>query len=167
MPSVAVVDPLTIVLARISWLGVRALSRFSEWLPIIAVVATVLGIVRLSFIIVFAYRHKRAEEMRRSLDWQACSVSVLVPAYNEEAVISKTILSLLRSRRMDFDIIVIDDGSSDATAAIARSTFQGNERVKVFKRVNGGKSAALNFGLTQTSADVMVAIDADTVLIEN
>jgi peptidoglycan-N-acetylglucosamine deacetylase len=50
---------------------------------------------------------------------------------------------------------------------VVRSTFASNNRVKVFTKANGGKAAALNFGLAQTQAEVVVAIDADTVLVED
>jgi peptidoglycan-N-acetylglucosamine deacetylase len=164
MPTVDGVDPLSVALTRFAWAGVRSFSWVWEWLPAVAVLSTILGIVRLGFIIVFAYRHKRMEEARRGLSWSAPSVSVLVPAYNEEKVICKTIASLLRSRCPNLDILVIDDGSSDATAAVVRSTFFNDARVRVLTKANGGKSAALNFGLVQTNAEIVVAIDADTIL---
>jgi glycosyltransferase involved in cell wall biosynthesis len=92
-------------------------------------------------------------------------VAVLVPAYNEEAVICKTVDTLLAST-LEADIIVIDDGSSDRTSDVVRETYPGVERVKVHKKENGGKSAALNFGITQTEGyEVIVAIDGDTMLM--
>ncbi|HAS85896.1 MAG TPA: polysaccharide deacetylase [Candidatus Competibacteraceae bacterium] len=88
----------------------------------------------------------------------------MVPAYNEEKVIAQTIASLLASDHpQQFEIIVVDDGSSDATYRIARESFAHDARVKVFTKPNGGKPAALNFGLAQTRAEIIVALDADTV----
>jgi len=71
---------------------------------------------------------------------------------------------VLATSQNDFEVIVIDDGSRDSTAEIVRRTFADDPRVKVFVKPNGGKATAANFGLRQTSADVVVCIDADTVL---
>ncbi len=88
----------------------------------------------------------------------------MVPAYNEAKVIVQTIASLRACDHPDrFEIIVVDDGSSDTTYRLARDTFADDPRVKVFTKPNGGKPAALNFGLAQTRAEVVVALDADTV----
>ncbi len=92
------------------------------------------------------------------------AVAVVVPAYNEEKVIVQTIVSLLACDQPDrFEIIVVDDGSKDATYGLARDTFAGEPRVRVYTQPNGGKPAALNFGLAQTQAEIVVALDADTV----
>lgn len=93
------------------------------------------------------------------------TLAVLIPAYNEEAVITKSITAMLLSPLRKFEIIVIDDGSSDDTAGVVRREFASTSRVKVFKKPNGGKAAALNFGLTKTDAEIVVALDADTVFL--
>jgi cellulose synthase/poly-beta-1,6-N-acetylglucosamine synthase-like glycosyltransferase/peptidoglycan/xylan/chitin deacetylase (PgdA/CDA1 family)/spore germination protein YaaH len=167
MPVMRTEGLFAVSLAHITWAGVLSLSWISEWLPVIAIVASILGVLRLGFIIAFAYRHKRIEERRNVLQWRPGSLSVLVPAYNEEKVICKTIESLLNSHYTNFDIIVIDDGSSDRTAETARLAFSHTARVKVFRKENGGKAAALNFGLGQTDSEIVVAIDADTVFADD
>lgn len=88
-------------------------------------------------------------------------VTVLVPAYNEEAGIESTVLSLLASTHRQLQIIVIDDGSTDRTADIAEGI--GDPRVQVIRKVNEGKAAALNTGLAHTRHDIVVMVDADTV----
>ena len=90
---------------------------------------------------------------------------MLIPAFNEEKVICKTVASVLASSTtIDFDVIVVDDGSSDRTAEAVRETFSGDRRVRVYTKANGGKASALNFGLARTDAEVVLIIDADTVL---
>jgi cellulose synthase/poly-beta-1,6-N-acetylglucosamine synthase-like glycosyltransferase len=102
---------------------------------------------------------------RAGVSWTPRSIAVLVPGYNEEKVICKTVQSLLGSTIADrLEIIVIDDGSTDRTTEIVAETFADRANVRVFKKANGGKSAALNYGITKTEADVIVAIDADTML---
>ena len=94
-------------------------------------------------------------------------VAVLIPAYNEEKVIARTIASVLNSTYKNVRAIVIDDGSKDRTAEIAREQF-ANEiragRLVVLSKPNGGKAHAANFGLQHVTEEVFVAIDADTVI---
>jgi len=94
-------------------------------------------------------------------------VAVIVPAYNEENVICDCVSSLLQSRYPDFDIIVVDDGSTDGTAKAVREAFRDNPRVKLCRKPNGGKASALNWGIARTQAEIIVAIDADTRLDPN
>ena len=94
-------------------------------------------------------------------------VAVLIPAYNEEKVIERTIRSVLVSRYPNLRVIVIDDGSKDRTLEIATSKFQ-NEisagKVVVLTKPNSGKAEALNYGLQHVTEDFYVGIDADTVI---
>jgi cellulose synthase/poly-beta-1,6-N-acetylglucosamine synthase-like glycosyltransferase len=141
------------------------LARAGEIASQLAIVAVVLAMGRLLLIIVLAHVQKRREKARASTVWQPQSIAVLVPAFNEETVICKTVDSLLDSTIANrLEIIVIDDGSKDRTADVVRTTYAADPRVRVFKKENGGKSAALNFGIAQTEAEVIVAIDADTLL---
>lgn len=88
-------------------------------------------------------------------------VSILVPAYNEAAVIASCLKSILASDYRHFEVIVVDDGSKDDTAKLARALK--DSRLKVVSKTNGGKASALNHGIEIARADFIVAIDADTV----
>ncbi|MGI9036058.1 MAG: polysaccharide deacetylase family protein [Pyrinomonadaceae bacterium] len=90
-------------------------------------------------------------------------VSVVVPAFNEERVICKTIESLLRSDYSDFEILVVDDGSPDKTFEVVNEKYGANEKVSIFRKENGGKASALNFGWQKAKGDIIVALDADTL----
>jgi cellulose synthase/poly-beta-1,6-N-acetylglucosamine synthase-like glycosyltransferase len=90
-------------------------------------------------------------------------VIVIIPAYNEEKVIVQTIQSLLRSDYPGLDIIVVDDGSQDGTAQQVRACFSDSVQVRLFTKTNGGKSQALNYGIQQTQAEIIVTLDADTI----
>ncbi len=89
-------------------------------------------------------------------------VTVLIPAFNEEKVIVATIERILASDYADLEVLVIDDGSKDHTAYIARSHFMNEARVGVISIPNGGKANALNVGLAHAQGAVVVALDADT-----
>lgn len=91
-------------------------------------------------------------------------VSIIVPAYNEEKWIKQTIESLIEVDYHNKEIIVIDDGSTDNTNFIASIMMKKNSNVKVFKKVNGGKASAINFGLLVSSGDIIVITDADGLI---
>lgn len=93
------------------------------------------------------------------------SVSIIVPAYNEEKCLERTIEAILEADYPYKDIIVVDDGSTDETYNIAmRYKDMG---VRVFHRPNGGKSAALNYGLLFARGEIVVIIDADSLVARN
>lgn len=89
-------------------------------------------------------------------------VSIIVPAYNEEKVIVRTIETLLEADYPNKEIIVVDDGSQDNTYAIA-SKYIG-KGVKVIHRPNGGKFAALNTGIAVSMGEVIITVDADSLI---
>jgi cellulose synthase/poly-beta-1,6-N-acetylglucosamine synthase-like glycosyltransferase/spore germination protein YaaH/peptidoglycan/xylan/chitin deacetylase (PgdA/CDA1 family) len=92
-------------------------------------------------------------------------VSVLIPAYNEEKVIEKTLSNLMKSNYKNIEVLVIDDGSKDSTADIVRDFALSNDIVRLITKENGGKFSALNLGFTEAKADYIVTIDADTIIL--
>jgi peptidoglycan-N-acetylglucosamine deacetylase len=92
------------------------------------------------------------------------AVAVLVPAYNEEKVIVRTVRSVLNSEYSKLRVIVIDDGSTDNTFQTARKAFAHEPRVKVLTKPQGGKAEALNYGLEFVTEEIFLGIDADTII---
>jgi peptidoglycan-N-acetylglucosamine deacetylase len=95
-------------------------------------------------------------------------VVVLIPAYNEEKVIERTVRAALNSHYPNLRVVVIDDGSKDRTLEVARRAF-GEEaasgQVLILTKPNSGKADALNFGIEHIGdAEIFVGIDADTVI---
>jgi cellulose synthase/poly-beta-1,6-N-acetylglucosamine synthase-like glycosyltransferase len=134
-------------------------------LAIMLIAATVLTVARALLLVAMARAHQRraARPQRSKPAWHFTpGVSVVVPAYNEEAGIAATVRSLLASRYDgDLEVIVVDDGSTDATAEIvARLRLPG---VRIIRQRNAGKPAALNHGIAAARHDVLVLVDADTV----
>ncbi|HVB85187.1 MAG TPA: glycosyltransferase, partial [Candidatus Dormibacteraeota bacterium] len=92
------------------------------------------------------------------------AVTVLIPAYNEEAVIVDTVSAALASDYPKLEILVVDDGSKDRTAELVRQEFGADRRVRLLEQSNGGKPSALNHGLSEASGEIIISIDADTIV---
>jgi peptidoglycan-N-acetylglucosamine deacetylase len=90
------------------------------------------------------------------------SVTVLIPAHNEENVIEQTVSSVLASDLPNLRVIVVNDGSTDRTGALLDRLFGHDERVKIIHQVNRGKAAALNLATSLADTEIVVTIDADT-----
>ncbi len=93
------------------------------------------------------------------------SISVVIPAYNEEARLGPTVertMAYLEARGGDWEIIVVDDGSRDRTIAVAEAAASGDRRVRVLgHRGNRGKGAAVRDGMLATTTDRALFSDAD------
>ncbi|MGA2418507.1 MAG: glycosyltransferase, partial [Candidatus Acidiferrum sp.] len=90
------------------------------------------------------------------------TVSVLIPAHNEETVIVQTVNSVLASDFQDLHVIVINDGSTDTTGDLLDDNFARDSRVHIIHQVNRGKPAALSAGIASAESEILVTIDADT-----
>jgi peptidoglycan-N-acetylglucosamine deacetylase len=95
-------------------------------------------------------------------------VAVLIPAYNEEKVIERTVRAALNSNYPNLRVIVIDDGSKDRTLEVARNAFKqeaATGKVLILGKRNSGKAEALNYGIEHIGdAELFVGIDADTII---
>jgi peptidoglycan-N-acetylglucosamine deacetylase len=89
-------------------------------------------------------------------------VTVLIPAHNEETVIVQTITSVLASDYPAMRVIVVNDGSTDATGSLLDNNFSTEPRVQIIHQVNRGKAAALNNAMSHAQTEIVVTIDADT-----
>lgn len=87
------------------------------------------------------------------------TASIVVPAYNVSATISETLQSLLAQTFQDFEIIVVDDGSTDDTAQIVKSF--DDPRVQLIRQFNRGLSGARNTGIAHASAGIVGFCDSD------
>ena len=91
-------------------------------------------------------------------------VDVMIAAYNEVEVIRRTLRSVLASRHPIHQLIVVDDGSTDGTSEEVRAVAAKDSRVRLVQQPNGGKSSAQNHGLTLATTEVVVTLDADTII---
>jgi peptidoglycan-N-acetylglucosamine deacetylase len=161
MPPVSAGDRVSLLASDAAFLAIGSASAVLRTLFLLGIV---LGISRLAIVGVLAIAQKiRARTHAGRVPEVTAAVAVVIPAYDEERVIVQTIRSLLASNGAPFEIVVVDDGSMDDTYGAVTRAFAREPRVRAFRKPNGGKSAALNFGLRHTAAPITVALDADTV----
>lgn len=91
--------------------------------------------------------------------------SVLLAAYNGEAVIGRALESLRAQTRPDWEAIVVDDGSIDGTAAVVESYAALDPRIRLFRKANGGTSSARNVAAAHASAPLLALLDQDDAFL--
>lgn len=147
---------------RVSVSGFRVLTVVERLFWSLVAVATVLVVVRSLLIVVFAWRHRWRETRRLAQPFHP-PVSVLIAAYNEAKVIGGTLEAVLQTAYPnEMEVVVVDDGSGDETAAIVASAAEGDSRIRLLRQANRGKAAALTYGLGAVKHDIVVTLDADT-----
>jgi len=88
-------------------------------------------------------------------------VSIIVPIYNGAAYLSETLISLLSQTFGNFELLAVDDGSTDNSSEIVRSF--DDERIRLIKKKNGGLCDALNAGIAEAKADWVARCDQDDI----
>ena len=142
----------------VSSTGFRIYHAVEEFLWAFMIVATALVVVRTLVVIWLAYRFRRLPKA----DF-AEPVSVVMAAYNEGKVIAGTLRSLLATDyKGDIEVIVVDDGSNDETAAEVDRVAQVDPRVRLLQQENRGKARALQRALLAVGNEIVIFIDADT-----
>lgn len=113
----------------------------------------------------FAYlQHAERNVASREPEGELPPVSILIPAYNEAEVIGHAIESLLQLDYPTYEVIVVDDGSTDDTLEVARR-WEGKAsgvEVRVLTKRNGGKASALNAGIARSKYPFVMCMDADS-----
>jgi peptidoglycan-N-acetylglucosamine deacetylase len=146
-------------IARIvSSAGFRIYHAIEEFLWAFMIVATALVVVRTLVVIWLAYRFRRLPKT----DF-AEPVSIVMAAYNEGKVIAGTLQSLLTTDyKGEIEVIVVNDGSSDQTAAEVEHVADADSRVRLLQQENHGKARALQRALAAVRHGIVVFVDADT-----
>jgi biofilm PGA synthesis N-glycosyltransferase PgaC len=122
-------------------------------------------ILRHFILIWFSYLHQRELSQESTTDVYPF-VSIIVPAFNEVEVIQSSLSSLLELRYPYYEIIAVDDGSTDGTFERMRE-FEGNHygvKVSVYRKENSGKADTLNYGIRRSKAPIVVCMDSDSRL---
>ncbi len=154
--------------ARVDSVAFFAFAFFSHFVVMVFFLGDVLMSARLILVGIFAL----IDRLRSKHDPEGAAsfyppVAVLIPAYNEEKVIVRTIRSVLNSDYANLRLIVIDDGSSDRTFDVARTAYPeeiASGMLTVLHQSNSGKAEALNLAVDHVNEPIYVGIDADTVI---
>ncbi|MCY3031105.1 MULTISPECIES: glycosyltransferase family 2 protein [Aerococcus] len=94
-------------------------------------------------------------------------ISIIIPIYNVEKYLIECLESVRRQTFTDFEVIMVNDGSTDASAVIADNYCQRDERFKLLHQENQGVSVARNFGISQAKGDYIFFLDSDDKIVEN
>jgi len=92
-------------------------------------------------------------------------LSIIISVYNIETFISQCISSILSQNFEDYEVVVIDDGSTDRSPEVCRNFAIDNPLIKYFRKDNGGASSARNFGLQKANGDYVIFMDGDDFLV--
>lgn len=134
------------------------LGAFVFWYPLIMSLFWISGAVIFSF-----YREKHIELNIEEISWP--KISILVPCFNEEETIRETIENLLNLSYPDYEIIAINDGSTDGTIEILKDIAKNEEKLKVIHSVqNKGKANALHIGAFASTSEYLLCIDSDALI---
>lgn len=93
-------------------------------------------------------------------------ISVVIPGYNAEKTVEACLESFVDQTDQDFEILFVDDGSTDRTASIVE-TFQGRLNLKLLRKQNGGLCSAVSYGIPFAQGDYLVSIDSDDAVKED
>ncbi|GAA3268730.1 glycosyltransferase [Dactylosporangium vinaceum] len=138
-----------------------AAAWIDGWMWWLLVLGSGLAVLRLLVQLPAAGLHARRQRRTAPRLGYLGPVTVIVPAFNEAANIAATVRSLLANDYPALDVIVVDDGSTDATSAVVRGL--GLPGVRLIRQANAGKPAALNTGIAAARGDLLVLVDGDTV----
>ena len=153
--------------ARVDSIAFFVWAFFNHFVIAVFFVGDILMSARLIVIGVFAIIDRFRKRKNFAGPDYAPRVAVLIPAFNEEKVIVRTIRSVMMSNYKNIRIIVIDDGSKDRTWQTVIDAYPADiasGRLTVLTKPNGGKADALNFALAQTEEEIYIGIDADGVI---
>lgn len=155
----------------------------AEWFDFFRGVATLFANIMFVkyFLFLFLapfYPLKEALRRRKAAkkgDFKNFTVSVIVPAWNEEVGVIKTMESVLDNTYENIELVVINDGSSDDTDKNIKAFIRKvgtlkkdhpwkNKKISYISKTNGGKGTALNIGITKSTGEIILTIDADSKL---
>jgi cellulose synthase/poly-beta-1,6-N-acetylglucosamine synthase-like glycosyltransferase/peptidoglycan/xylan/chitin deacetylase (PgdA/CDA1 family) len=140
--------------------SVRVAYALTTVISVVLIVIAALVALRALLLFAMAAHHVRLNRSRTAAGHQP-SMAIIVPAFNEAVGIERAVRSLAASEYRDFEVVVVDDGSTDATAEIVAGLDL--ENVRLIRQDNAGKAAALNTGVEMGDSEIVVMVDGDTL----
>lgn len=131
------------------------------------ILLVVMGVQAIVTVVLARRYHRREDWLAHDFEPTTPTVTVIVPAFNEQATIANALEGLSRQTYPHLNVLVVDDGSTDGTSEAAQAvadSLGGHVPITVTRKGNGGKASALNYGLLMTNADIIVCVDADSIL---
>ena len=98
------------------------------------------------------------------MDMNLPKISVIVPVYNVENYLRECVESILKQEYIDFELLLIDDGSTDSSGEICDEYIKKDSRVKVYHTLNHGVSSARNLGIERSKAPWICFVDSDDLI---
>lgn len=137
-----------VVITWLFWFGIGSLTILTFLYVVLALISN-------------SRQKKRRWDAIEESDWPF--VSVVLPVFNEEPVVSKTLDALRASDYPHFEVVVVNDGSTDNTLSVLRDYAEMWPDLRVIDQPNGGKSTASNNGIAHSRGEVVVTLDGDTL----
>jgi poly-beta-1,6 N-acetyl-D-glucosamine synthase len=137
-----------VLLTWLFWFGIGSLTVLTFLFVILALVNN-------------ARQKKRRWDHVKDSEWPF--VSVVLPVYNEELVVAKTLDALKASDYPLMEVVAVNDGSTDGTLAVLTEYAKTWPALRVIDQPNGGKSAASNHGIDESWGEIIVTLDGDTL----
>ena len=94
-------------------------------------------------------------------------ISIIIPCYNQAHFLDQALQSVLNQTYLNWECLLINDGSTDETEIISNKWIKKDSRFKYFYKENGGLSSARNFGLDNAEGDCIVFLDSDDCIEKN
>ena len=92
-------------------------------------------------------------------------ISIIIPVYNTESYLARCVDSILSQSFIDFELLLIDDGSTDGSGVICDAFADQDGRVRVFHKENGGVGSARNLGIDNAQGEWLYFVDSDDELM--
>lgn len=124
--------------------------------------------LKILFFLLLSSRHCRKERQPFKNEQSNLKATIIIPCYNEGKTLKNCVDGLIKQTYSNYEIIIIDDGSKDNTFAVAKKLeCQYPNLIKAYTKANAGKASALNYGISKSTGEIIIGLDADSIFLSN